>query len=201
MKRRTLFVIVVVIVVAAVFKFCGDKPEPQSIVPLEKIDPLSRAENSSSFNQSFTSLLNAYFGLKDALVRSDPAAADAASATLQQYADSLRTDEIHGDSSGTIRETAKYFAAAIAGSAGALARQSGLDSKRREFETISDAMWSLTRTVQYSGQKVYYQYCPMAFDNKGAYWMSDTRDINNPYFGDKMLKCGEVADSLDYGRQ
>lgn len=201
MKRRVLLLVVVLIAVAAVFKFCGDKPEPQPAVVQQGSDPLSIAENSSSFNQSFTDLLNAYYGLKDALVSSNPGKADAAAADLQRYADSLRTGEIHGDTSGTIRETAKYFASSIAASAGALSGQDGLEGKRKEFETISDAMWSLTRTVQYSGQKVYYQYCPMAFDNKGAYWMSNTRDINNPYFGDKMLKCGEVADSLDYSKR
>jgi len=201
MKRRVIILIVVLVAVAAVFKFCGDKPEPQSAAAQEKVDPLSITANSSSFNQSFTNLLNAYYSVKDALVADDAGKTDAASAILQRYADSLRTDEIQGDTSGTIRETAKYFAASIAASANALGQENGLDAKRREFETISDAMWSLTRTVQYDGQKVYYQYCPMAFDNKGAYWMSNTRDINNPYFGDKMLKCGEVADSLDYSRR
>jgi hypothetical protein len=32
----------------------------------------------------------------------------------------------------------------------------------------------------------------MAFNNKGAYWISSSKDILNPYFGDKMLKCGRV---------
>jgi Cu(I)/Ag(I) efflux system membrane fusion protein len=32
----------------------------------------------------------------------------------------------------------------------------------------------------------------MAFDNKGAYWLSETKEIRNPYFGDKMMTCGEV---------
>ncbi len=66
---------------------------------------------------------------------------------------------------------------------------------------LTDAMWSLTRTVRYGGQKVYYQYCPMAFNNKGAYWLSNQREILNPYFGNKMLKCGEVADSVDYSKK
>jgi len=43
----------------------------------------------------------------------------------------------------------------------------------------------------------YYQYCPMAFDNKGAYWISNETEIRNPYFGEKMLKCGENKDTLN----
>ena len=39
---------------------------------------------------------------------------------------------------------------------------------------------------------IYKQYCPMAFNNEGAYWLSESKDIMNPYFGDRMLKCGRV---------
>jgi Cu(I)/Ag(I) efflux system membrane fusion protein len=38
----------------------------------------------------------------------------------------------------------------------------------------------------------------MAFNDAGAYWLSKTSDIKNPYFGKKMLICGEVKDSLDF---
>jgi Cu(I)/Ag(I) efflux system membrane fusion protein len=40
----------------------------------------------------------------------------------------------------------------------------------------------------------------MAFDNKGAYWLSNVSEIKNPYFGEKMLTCGSVQDSLYYGK-
>jgi hypothetical protein len=43
---------------------------------------------------------------------------------------------------------------------------------------------------------VYYQFCPMAFDNKGAYWISKTEDVRNPYFGLKMLSCGEIVQEI-----
>ena len=66
---------------------------------------------------------------------------------------------------------------------------------------IAESVWTLTRTVKYTGKIVYYQYCPMAFNNKGAYWMSQDREIKNPYFGDKMLECGSLEDSLDYSKK
>ena len=43
---------------------------------------------------------------------------------------------------------------------------------------------------------VYIQYCPMAFNDKGADWLSYDSYIRNPYFGDLMLKCGLVTDSI-----
>lgn len=39
---------------------------------------------------------------------------------------------------------------------------------------------------------VYEVYCPMANDNQGAMWLSDEDKVLNPYFGSRMLKCGEV---------
>src|SRR5688500_4829191 len=100
-----------------------------------------------------------------------------------------------------IKDTAKQFAQSLSSSATTLADAADIEAKRHEFETVTEALWSLTRTVQYTGQKVYYQYCPMAFNNKGAYWLSNTTEIRNPYFGNKMLKCGETADSLDYSKR
>ena len=48
------------------------------------------------------------------------------------------------------------------------------------------------------GKTVYYQFCPMAFDSKGAYWLSESNSIQNPYFGKKMIDCGETKETLSY---
>ena len=167
----------------------------------EKVAPLTISTTSGAFNESFARLLNNYFSLRDALVEADSVKVNASATTLQLNASNLKLDEIGGDTTGTIRETAKLFAETISGSANALAGEDGLEAKRREFNMISDALWSLTRTVQYDGQKVYYLFCPMALDNSGGYWLSQTPDIGNPYYGNEMLTCGEVKDSLDYSKR
>lgn len=199
MQRRTIILFVVLISIFLAFRFCNSGKEKKS--EPERQDPLSMQENSGEFNRSFSAMLNSYYELKDALVASDTAGATAAAAKLATAASALKLEEIKGDTTGAIRETAGFFAQTISSSSASVAGGAGIDDKRRTFETISDALWSLTRTVRYDGQKVFYQYCPMAFDNKGAYWLNDAREIRNPYFGDKMLKCGEVADSLDYSKR
>ena len=163
-----------------------------------KDQPITIAQNSSAFTKSYDLLLSSYYSLKDALVASDSAKANLAASQLLVNADSLKVNEIHGDSTGVIKETAGSFTSTIHSSAEALQKESTLDEKRKEFEVISDALWSLTRTVKYDGAKVYYTHCPMAFDNKGAYWLSNSSKIENPYFGDKMLTCGSVEDSVNY---
>jgi hypothetical protein len=184
-----------------VFQACKNDPAGEPQAPQSESQAIGIKKNSDAFNQSFEQLLNSYYALKDALVESDVAKADAASLKLAEAAGALKVDEIKGDSTGVIKETARSFTGTIDGSAKGLAGEKDIEAKRKEFEMITDAMWSLTRTVQYAGEKVYYQHCPMAFNNKGAYWLSDKREIRNPYFGDKMLTCGSNEDSLDYSKQ
>lgn len=47
-----------------------------------------------------------------------------------------------------------------------------------------------------SGGTIYKKFCPMAFNNNDAYWYADIEEINNPYFGDKMLNCGAVKKTI-----
>ncbi|MBF9054980.1 DUF3347 domain-containing protein, partial [Rhodobacterales bacterium LSUCC1028] len=44
---------------------------------------------------------------------------------------------------------------------------------------------------------IYKKYCPMAFNNEGAYWYAAVKEITNPYFGEKMLKCGSVKKTIN----
>lgn len=167
----------------------------------EKASPLTVSGLSAPFTQSFTQLLNAYFELKEALVESDTLKVNAASASLQLTADNLKVSELQGDSSGMIKETAQTFASIISSSSSALTAEKDLYEKRREFNMISDALWNLTRTIRFEGEKLYYQHCPNAFDNEGGYWLSRSVEIRNPYYGEKNRDCGEISDSLDYSKK
>jgi len=57
-------------------------------------------------------------------------------------------------------------------------------------------MFGMLKTVDLKHAGIYREYCPMAYNEKGATWLSDDPEIKNPYFGKKMLECGEVTDSL-----
>lgn len=72
-----------------------------------------------------------------------------------------------------------------------LAQQDGLEQQRMVFQKLTDEMLKLVEANVDSGQ-LYYQYCPMAFEGKGGYWLSNGKEIRNPYYGDMMLKCGKV---------
>ena len=198
MNRSAIVLIVLLLVIVALFRFCNSNPESDAGF---KQNPLGISKNSGTFNQSFNALLFAYYALKDAFIAGDTVKINSASIQVQAGADSLNVNEIQGDSTGMIKETARSFAITISSSAVAIRAEKDLEAGRKELNVITDALWSLTRTVEYAGQKIYYHYCPMAFNNQGAYWLSDSRKILNPYFGNKMLKCGEIRDSIDYSQR
>lgn len=196
MKRALIALLILAAVGFTAYKLFGNKEERKTNDP--ELKPLTVHENSDAFNQSFGVLINTYYRLKDAFVQGDTVRADQASASLAVMADSLKVDEIKGDSTGTIRELAKNYAGTIKGSALGLQGEQDITAKRREFQMISGTLWDLTRAVRYDGQKIYKLFCPMAFDNTGAEWLSNSDEVNNPYMGAKMPHCGEVRDSLDY---
>jgi Cu(I)/Ag(I) efflux system membrane fusion protein len=73
-----------------------------------------------------------------------------------------------------------------------------VEDQRAAFSTLTSGLVSAVKYFGLEGEKVYYQYCPMAFNNKGDFWLSDNEEVLNPYFGDKMLRCGEVVEVIEF---
>ncbi len=77
---------------------------------------------------------------------------------------------------------------------------SDLESLRSQLAKITGVLKTIFEKYEYKESlKLYLSFCPMAFDGRGGYWLQDSEDIRNPYFGAKMLKCGEVK--KEYGRK
>ncbi len=70
-----------------------------------------------------------------------------------------------------------------------------IEVQRENFEIVNTEMETMLNGALKSGT-LYKQFCPMAFKNKGAYWISSSKKILNPYFGDKMLACGRVDSEI-----
>jgi hypothetical protein len=47
-----------------------------------------------------------------------------------------------------------------------------------------------------AGRPLYHDHCPMYNDNQGAMWLSETREIKNPYYGAEMPACGTVEEII-----
>lgn len=70
-----------------------------------------------------------------------------------------------------------------------------IEVQRKAFVVVTAQMETMLSGALASGE-VYKQFCPMAFNNEGGYWLSTEKEIRNPYFGDRMLKCGSVAETI-----
>ena len=70
-----------------------------------------------------------------------------------------------------------------------------LDHQREHFAMLSKDVYDLIKVFAV-GQKLYQDFCPMYDGGKGAIWISETKDIKNPYYGSKMLSCGKMKKEL-----
>lgn len=125
-------------------------------------------------DEAVATTFKAYLQLKDALVATDAEAAATAAGELSE---------------NTARNSALKEAAGI------IAATTDIDAQRRAFESVTAVMGDLLSGALESGE-IYMQFCPMAFNNAGAAWFSDQKEIMNPYFGDKMLHCGTVKEII-----
>lgn len=198
MKRVFLFSVLILVSVV-LFYFLFIKNSDKNEGPHEQ--PLAIGENTNVFNQSFQTMLDAYFSLNTALSSNDTAAVNRFALELAIAADSLKVNEIQGDSTGMIKQTAEVYQGTISGSARGLAGESTLEQKQREFEMISDAIWTVTRTVKYDRKKLFYMFCDKAISGKGAYWVSENTAGGNPYMTTKEPSCNTIQDSLDYSKK
>ncbi len=72
-----------------------------------------------------------------------------------------------------------------------MASTEDIHRQRALFSMLTDKMEEMLDGSLTSGE-IYKQFCPMAFNNTGGYWLSKEKEISNPYFGERMLKCGIV---------
>lgn len=119
-----------------------------------------------------------YLRLKDALVASKADVAKEAAGKLKTSLTLIKENK------NVLAEATKVASAA------------NLEDIRKSFAALSTEMTTMVKGEQLSKGMLYLEYCPMANNNTGAYWLSNEKEIKNPYFGDKMLKCGSVKETI-----
>lgn len=140
-------------------------------------------------------LVDAYYELKDALVKTDAPRAAQTSTKLMSAAEML-DHELQADTVNYARLHPAFESIMNSSESIANTKDESCEKQRVAFEKTSTALYGLLKDAGLQNGRVYQQYCPMAFNEKGAYWLSDDREIANPYLPKKMLICGELRDSL-----
>lgn len=71
-----------------------------------------------------------------------------------------------------------------------------IEHQREHFALLSKDIYDLVKAFGATEQPLYQDFCPMYDKGKGAIWLSETKDIKNPYYGKKMLTCGKVQEEI-----
>lgn len=122
-------------------------------------------------------VVDGYLKLKDALVASNAEEAKEYAIATMEVVDAVAMPDIQQ----SIKE---------------IAATTDIEEQRKSFESFSINLYRNLKASNEIEQTLYKQYCPMAFDDQGAFWLSAQEEIRNPYFGDRMLKCGSVEEEL-----
>ncbi|RFS19596.1 DUF3347 domain-containing protein [Chitinophaga silvatica] len=148
------------------------------------------------FYDSLRATLQTYYQLTDILTADDSSAINPIAITLKSHIDSLPIGLLQMDSTklADITGITGSISAELVGMQG----ETTFEGKRASFQMVSDMLFDLIKRTGLKGDTIYHQFCPMAFDDKGAFWLSKQPGIRNPYFGKEMLTCGETKDTLIY---
>ncbi|WP_147677400.1 efflux RND transporter periplasmic adaptor subunit [Algibacter pacificus] len=152
-----------------------------------------RLDVSAKFQQQLNSVYNAYINLKNALVSEDSKNTSASASTLLN---NLTKVDMKLLSNNKAHNHWMSLEGDIKSSATSISETHDIKSQRDHFKHLSSR---LINAVQLFGvnQKAYVEFCPMADNNKGAYWLSKEEKVINPYFGSAMLTCGEVKQVIE----
>lgn len=157
-----------------------------------KAGKMEQYDASQDFQNQLKEVFVAYIDLKDALVASD---ADQATEKAKKMAGQLKIV----DGSSLDKDAGKAWtnwSATINGELAKIQSKEDIKAQRMAFADISDTMYHSVKSFGVKNLDAYYQFCPMAKNGEGAYWMSEDEAIKNPYYGSMMMKCGKTVEEL-----
>lgn len=159
----------------------------------ENIHPDFSGELDKSHRESLDNVIDQYLDFKDKLVADDK---DNIPGTIETIISGIdRMPE--ADISQQWGEVWNEFRSELEASAKRLPQVNSIEEWRAILKPLSETLIAQIKTFgNPETGTVYIQHCPMADDDQGANWLSVHPDIENPYFGEKMLKCGSTTDSL-----
>ncbi len=146
---------------------------------------------SDAFLTALTPVYDSYFDLAKALADDDVEAARESSHGIHAALEATTGDELSTHGRHEWAQTRDTLLTALAESGDG----ADLAAVRTAFQGVAAAVIEMERRFGHAGDATFYlTFCPMAFDFAGAHWISDHEQINNPFFGESMLHCGEVQE-------
>jgi Protein of unknown function (DUF3347) len=146
--------------------------------------------NAEAVKPQIEQILTSYLKLKEEMTDSDAQSAKAHAQSILEAAAQVKVTDLPAGQQPFATEKLKE----IKDSAARIEGATNIKDQRASLELLSEATFALTKAFGATTQKLFYQHCPMANDNQGAYWLSATKEIRNPYYGQEMLNCGSTEE-------
>ncbi|SDA74900.1 membrane fusion protein, Cu(I)/Ag(I) efflux system [Algoriphagus alkaliphilus] len=153
-------------------------------------------EVSQEFRDQITSVADAYFLVKNNLVKDNLSESQKSLSTLDQNLGKVNMNLVKGEA----HDLWMGMLSGLKDAKTKMANTKDLEEARKHFSMLSFHMLEVTETFGLNKAVVYKDFCPMAFGDQGAYWLSEQKEITNPYFGASMLNCGEVKQTYLKGQ-
>ncbi|MGI8952235.1 MAG: DUF3347 domain-containing protein [Chitinophagaceae bacterium] len=175
-------------------KFTEDNKKNSDTAQANNMQPMNGAANdaTSKSGSSIKEVVGEYLQIKNALANDngkDAATAGKAMVDALSKVDktSFTADQkkVYEDAADDVKENAEHI-----GDNG-----DKIDHQREHFDMLSKDLYDMVKTFG-AGTTLYQDYCPMYNNKKGATWLSETKEIKNPYLGGKMPTCGSVKEEL-----
>lgn len=150
------------------------------------------AQTPDAFQQQLAMVVDEYQKLKEALVETDASAAATAASGVLNVTGEVNADILEADAKDYWMQQRQAMEEPL----NAIASAGDIEVQREHFSELTAPMKQSIAAFGVGDNTFFVQYCPMAFNNEGATWISDEEAVRNPYFGGKMLKCGSVQETL-----
>ena len=201
MKKIMLGLLFLILAIAGYYWYMFSKAGATDNGP--KQESIVLKKHSEIFNQSVSAAMNAYFDMAAAFVEADTVKVKENGRKFIQLLDSMPLDELKKDTAN-IYDVAISSFEGIKSNAASILTMTDIQEMRKDFSMVSENLYPFFKLINYEGDNMYWQNCPMAFgDDKGANWISKTKAVINPYLGKNhpefkgtMLHCGMVKDTI-----
>ncbi len=158
---------------------------PVEVKAFEHVDALVKTQ--------LNGFLMDYFALNQVLIEDNQDGAKAAAKKLSETISKFDMTKLIGEQMDFYHLHIAKLNEGLKG----ISASADIEETRTEFSTISESMYVLAKAYHPNESELYFQFCPMAKNGDGANWLSNTKEIINPYMGQRMLACGRTKETLN----